>query len=182
MCAWRGEAYVWEPGSPQSSRAAAETVDASQMVDREAGRDHAGGYHVGSTRRLDARCANGRAGRTRSAGCHRDRRWGRLRRLRQARERGRTGLLRPRRRGRPGARRQSRSGRPTHRGVLARARAGIAPGQLYGYVATVRGRRRTGLRFDPTKVLLDPYGRGVAVPTSYRRLDAGVTDDMATAR
>ena len=27
--------------------------------------------------------------------------------------------------------------------------------------------RRRGLRFDPTKVLLDPYGRGVVVPETY---------------
>jgi len=57
---------------------------------------------------------------------------------------------------------------------------GVEPGQLYGYVAHGPWAPEDGLRFDPTKLLLDPYGRGVAVPTSYRRLDAGVTDDMAT--
>src|SRR4051812_22817212 len=46
---------------------------------------------------------------------------------------------------------------------------GVAPGQLYGY--RVRGPRdhARGLRFDPGKVLLDPYGRGVVVPAGYDR-------------
>ena len=57
---------------------------------------------------------------------------------------------------------------------------GIVPGQLYGYVAHGPWAPHEGLRFDATKLLLDPYGRGVAVPAGYRRLDAGVVDDMAT--
>src|SRR4051794_8859816 len=38
---------------------------------------------------------------------------------------------------------------------------GVKPGQLYGY--RVRGPHEParGLRFDPTKVLIDPYGRGL---------------------
>ena len=41
---------------------------------------------------------------------------------------------------------------------------GIVPGQLYNYVAHGPSAPHDGLRFDPTKLLLDPYGRGVAVP------------------
>ena len=38
------------------------------------------------------------------------------------------------------------------------------------------------MRFDPTKLLLDPYGRGVAVPDDYRRSDAATdADNCATA-
>jgi glycogen operon protein len=44
---------------------------------------------------------------------------------------------------------------------------GVKPGQVYGY--RVDGPTGAGLRFDPAKVLLDPYGRGVAVPPGYDR-------------
>ena len=43
------------------------------------------------------------------------------------------------------------------------------PGQLYAYRVEGPFDPANGLRFDPTKVLLDPYGRGVAVPESYAR-------------
>src|SRR6516165_10582163 len=36
---------------------------------------------------------------------------------------------------------------------------GIVPGQLYGYRAQGPPASANGLRFDPAKVLLDPYGR-----------------------
>src|SRR3982750_2668155 len=39
--------------------------------------------------------------------------------------------------------------------------AGLKPGQLYGYRATGPFDPGAGTRFDPEKVLLDPYGRGV---------------------
>ena len=47
--------------------------------------------------------------------------------------------------------------------------AGVRPGQLYGY--RVRGPfdPASGMRFDPAKVLLDPYGRGVVIPKNYSR-------------
>ena len=47
--------------------------------------------------------------------------------------------------------------------------SGVKPGQIYGY--RVRGPfdPSRGMRFDPTKILLDPYGRGVAVPGNYSR-------------
>src|SRR5713101_2249976 len=46
---------------------------------------------------------------------------------------------------------------------------GVLPGQIYGY--RVHGRRdpENGIRFDPAKVLLDPYGRSVVVPKNYNR-------------
>jgi isoamylase len=45
----------------------------------------------------------------------------------------------------------------------------IRPGQLYAYRVEGPFDPANGLRFDPTKVLLDPYGRGVAVPEAYAR-------------
>jgi isoamylase len=59
---------------------------------------------------------------------------------------------------------------------------GIGPGQLYGYRAHGPYEPERGLRFDPGKLLLDPYGVAVAVPESYSRAaacHAGST--MATA-
>ena len=43
------------------------------------------------------------------------------------------------------------------------------PGQLYGYRVQGQSAPERGLRFDPAKVLLDPYGRGVVVPKNYDR-------------
>jgi isoamylase len=37
------------------------------------------------------------------------------------------------------------------------------------------------MRFDPTKVLLDPYGRGVTIPDRYRRVAGEAGDNTATA-
>jgi isoamylase len=45
----------------------------------------------------------------------------------------------------------------------------LRAGQLYGYRAYGPISPETGLRFDPTKVLLDPYGRAVVTPHSYSR-------------
>ncbi len=58
---------------------------------------------------------------------------------------------------------------------------GIRAGQLYGY--RVRGpyEPEKGTRFDPAKVLLDPYGRGVVVPKNYRRDAASREGDNAAA-
>ena len=59
---------------------------------------------------------------------------------------------------------------------------GVKPGQLYGYRAHGPFEPAGGLRFDPSKVLLDPYGRGVAVPRSYSRIAARLDgDNCATA-
>ena len=59
---------------------------------------------------------------------------------------------------------------------------GIRSGQLYGYRVTGPFAPEHGLRFDPSKVLLDPYGRAVAVPDGYSRQMAsqyGVNDAIA---
>jgi isoamylase len=45
----------------------------------------------------------------------------------------------------------------------------VKPGQLYGYRIEGPFDPPTGMRFDPAKVLLDPYGRGVMVPATYGR-------------
>src|SRR5258708_7462283 len=44
---------------------------------------------------------------------------------------------------------------------------GVEAGQTYGYRAQGPYDPGNGMRFDPSKVLLDPYGRGVAVPRNY---------------
>jgi isoamylase len=46
---------------------------------------------------------------------------------------------------------------------------GVRPGQIYGYRAQGPFDPVNGMRFDATKVLLDPYGRGVVVPKGYSR-------------
>jgi glycogen operon protein len=46
---------------------------------------------------------------------------------------------------------------------------GIGPGQVYGYRAAGPYEPDRGLRFDADKLLLDPYGRAVAVPRAYDR-------------
>jgi len=45
----------------------------------------------------------------------------------------------------------------------------LKPGQLYGFRATGEFKPERGLRFDRSKVLLDPYGPAVAVPKAYSR-------------
>ncbi|HEY7746501.1 MAG TPA: glycogen debranching protein GlgX [Desulfuromonadales bacterium] len=59
---------------------------------------------------------------------------------------------------------------------------GLGPGQLYGYRVTGPDEPRPGWRFDPAKLLLDPYGRAVAVPAGYsRQAAAGPGDNAAVA-
>ena len=59
---------------------------------------------------------------------------------------------------------------------------GVTAGQIYGYRVEGPWDPSSGMRFDPTKVLLDPYGRGVAVPDHYSRDAAKETgDNGATA-
>jgi isoamylase len=59
---------------------------------------------------------------------------------------------------------------------------GLRAGQVYAYRADGPWQPGEGLRFDRTKVLLDPYGRAVAVPRSYdRRAVGGIGDDAAIA-
>ena len=46
---------------------------------------------------------------------------------------------------------------------------GLMPGQVYGFRAAGSFEPELGLRFDATRVLLDPYGRAVGVPKAYSR-------------
>jgi glycogen operon protein len=57
--------------------------------------------------------------------------------------------------------------------------AGVKPGQMYAYRVDGPCDPSSGTRFDPTKVLLDPYGRGVAVPEQYGRDEARRPGDNA---
>jgi len=58
----------------------------------------------------------------------------------------------------------------------------VRPGQLYAYRLEGPFDPSSGMRFDPTKALLDPYGRGVAVPETYGRDAArGPGDNAGTA-
>jgi glycogen operon protein len=56
---------------------------------------------------------------------------------------------------------------------------GVCPGQIYGYRVTGPSAPTRGLRFDPAKVLLDPYGKGVVVPKGYDRQAARRQGDTA---
>src|SRR5215467_11840574 len=56
---------------------------------------------------------------------------------------------------------------------------GLRPGQLYGYRVHGSFDPASGLRFDPAKALLDPYGRGVVVPRNYSRNAARFEGDNA---
>lgn len=56
---------------------------------------------------------------------------------------------------------------------------GARPGQLYGYRVKGPYDPAQGLRFDSTKVLLDPYGRGVVIPKTYTPESAKQPKDNA---
>ena len=59
---------------------------------------------------------------------------------------------------------------------------GIGAGQIYGFRAYGPFEPALGLRFDSSKLLLDPYGRAVVVPRNYSREAAKRQgDDAATA-
>jgi glycogen operon protein len=53
----------------------------------------------------------------------------------------------------------------------------IGAGQLYGYRVSGPFDPQRGLRFDRDKLLIDPYGRAVAVPAGYERSAACVPGD-----
>ena len=57
----------------------------------------------------------------------------------------------------------------------------LRQGQLYGYRVHGPYDPASGLWFDPGKVLLDPYGRGVAVPATYSRDAAKLPGDNTVA-
>ena len=54
---------------------------------------------------------------------------------------------------------------------------GIKAGQLYGYRADGQQDPGSGQRFDPDKVLLDPYAKAVSVTASYSRAAACLPGD-----
>jgi len=56
----------------------------------------------------------------------------------------------------------------------------VRPGQLYGYRVDGPFDPASGMRFDASKVLLDPYGRGVVVPKNYSRDGARLEGDNAS--
>jgi glycogen operon protein len=59
---------------------------------------------------------------------------------------------------------------------------GVQPGQIYGYRVQGPFAPANGMRFDNTKILLDPYGRGLVVPRNYGREAARQSgDNCATA-
>lgn len=53
----------------------------------------------------------------------------------------------------------------------------IGPGQLYGFRVAGPFDPSRGMRFDPDKLLIDPYGRAVAAPAGYERAAACVPGD-----
>ncbi len=55
----------------------------------------------------------------------------------------------------------------------------VQPGQIYAYRAAGPNVPEQGLRYEPDKVLLDPYGRAVAMPSTYDRAAAGRPGDNA---
>ena len=59
---------------------------------------------------------------------------------------------------------------------------GVKAGQIYGFRAYGPFKPDRGLRFDPSKLLLDPYARAVSIPKSYSREAARCKgDNTATA-
>ena len=56
---------------------------------------------------------------------------------------------------------------------------GVRTGQLYAYRVHGSSDSARGTRFDPSKVLLDPYGRGAVVPPKYSREAAAQPGDNA---
>jgi glycogen operon protein len=57
----------------------------------------------------------------------------------------------------------------------------VQPGQIYGYRVAGPWAPERGLRFNQSKVLLDPYGRGVVVPKNYHRQAANREADNAAS-
>ena len=56
---------------------------------------------------------------------------------------------------------------------------GLEVGQIYGFRAFGPSEPDRGLRFDPSKLLLDPYGRAISVPKNYSREAARREGDNA---
>ncbi|HTW80669.1 MAG TPA: glycogen debranching protein GlgX [Terracidiphilus sp.] len=59
---------------------------------------------------------------------------------------------------------------------------GVEAGQIYGFHAFGPDEPDQGLRFDPSKLLIDPYARAIGVPKTYSREAARLRgDNTATA-
>ena len=56
---------------------------------------------------------------------------------------------------------------------------GVKPGQVYGFRVNGPFDPASGLRFDPSKLLLDPYGRATVIPKDYNRAAAASEGDNA---
>ena len=56
---------------------------------------------------------------------------------------------------------------------------GVKPGQVYGFRVHGPFDPASGLRFDPSKLLLDPYGRATVIPKGYNRASASSEGDNA---
>jgi isoamylase len=56
---------------------------------------------------------------------------------------------------------------------------GVQPGQIYGFRVQGPFDPANGLRFDSSKLLLDPYGRATVVPKNYNRAAAAYKGDNA---
>lgn len=57
---------------------------------------------------------------------------------------------------------------------------GIEPGQLYAWRMSGPYDPANGLRFDKSKALLDPYGKGVVIPRGYDRAAASIYGEAGT--
>ena len=57
----------------------------------------------------------------------------------------------------------------------------IQAGQIYGYRVHGPYEPESGMRFDPQKVLLDPYGKAVVIPETYNRLLASEPGDTTAS-
>ncbi len=58
---------------------------------------------------------------------------------------------------------------------------GVKAGQIYGYRAKGTFDPASGMRFDPAKILVDPYGRGAVVPKNYSHDAARKKGDNAAS-
>ena len=58
---------------------------------------------------------------------------------------------------------------------------GLKAGQIYAYRANGPFDPVRGMRFDPKKILLDPYGRGVVFPSNYSRRAACLPGDNSAS-
>ena len=58
----------------------------------------------------------------------------------------------------------------------------LKPGQIYGYRVCGPNDPSRGYLYDPKRLLIDPYGRALAMPEGYKRLKAGQSlESMALA-